>query len=145
MGQKKRPKPLLRRRRSSTNAVRNRQSKTAQHLQTLEKIGTTQAALKESKLKCPALEKSLHRRLWEREENNWKELKEKEDSVNKEKDQEFRRKLDLKQQKFNKVFKEKKGNMRQRLLLLEQKFNNEQKEMKEKYEEEMLIREKWLK
>lgn len=87
-----------------------------------------EAALKESTLKCAALEESLQRQLKEKEESHRREVKEREGSVKHVKDKEFQKRLQENKKKLNEDLNEKVEAMRQELLLIGEDFKKQRHE-----------------
>lgn len=126
------------------NVEQKRRLRTVTHVETLAELSRTQAALGESKGKCAALQDSLKTQLQEKEENHWRELKEKEQSVKKKMAEDHERELEKMQQRFDEDVQAKEEAMRQEHLRLKEKFIKQRNERETKYEKDIVKKEEWL-
>ncbi|TWW77986.1 putative protein tag-278 [Takifugu flavidus] len=127
-----------------SRAVERQQMRTVARVETLTQLNSTQAALKESNLKCASLEETLHSQQQEKEERHRRELMEQEKGFNKTLlviQEKFERKLEEESQRSN----EEKEAMRQQLFLKEKKFQKLLDEEKHKSNEKIMEKEESLK
>ncbi|TWW63992.1 trichohyalin-like [Takifugu flavidus] len=127
-----------------SKAVKRRQMRTVAHVETLTLLNSTQAALKESKLKCASLEETLHSQQQEKEERRRRELMEQEEGLNHKLlviEEELERQLEEEKQRNN----EEKEAMRQQLFRQEEKFKKLLDEERHKYDEKIVENEESLK
>ncbi|XP_056873507.1 GRB10-interacting GYF protein 2-like isoform X2 [Takifugu flavidus] len=127
-----------------SRAVKRRQMRTVAHVEALTLLNRTQAALKESELKCASLEETLHSQQQENEETHRRELMEQEEGLNQKLlviQEEFERKLQEERQRSH----EEKEAMRQQLFLEEKKFQKVLDDEKQKYNEKILQKEELMK
>ncbi|TWW73841.1 hypothetical protein D4764_15G0012370 [Takifugu flavidus] len=106
-----------------SRAVERRHMRTVAHMETLTQLNTTQAALKESNLKCASLEETLHSQQQEKEERHKRELMEQEEGFNQKLlviEEEFVRKLEEEKHRSN----EEEEALRQQLFLKEKNSTN---------------------
>ncbi|TWW73873.1 trichohyalin-like [Takifugu flavidus] len=127
-----------------SRAVERRHMRTVAHMETLTQLNTSQAALKESNLKCASLEETLHSQQQEKEERHKRKLMEQEEGFNQKLlviEEEFVRKLEEDKQRFD----EEKEALRQQLFLKEKKFNKLLEEEQNKYNEMIVDKEESMK
>ncbi|XP_056912762.1 trichohyalin-like isoform X2 [Takifugu flavidus] len=127
-----------------SRAVKRHQMRTVAHMETLTQLNTTQAALKESNLKCASLEETLHSQQQEKEERHKRKLMKQEEGFNQKllvTEEEFVRKLEEEKHRFD----EEKEALRQQLFLKEKKFNKLLEEEQNKYNEMIVDKEESMK
>ncbi|TWW73820.1 trichohyalin-like isoform X1 [Takifugu flavidus] len=127
-----------------SRAVKRRHMRTVADVETLTQLNTTQAALKESNLKCASLEETLHSQQQEKEERHKRELMEQEEGFNQKllvNEEEFERKLEEEKQRFD----EKKEALRQQLFRQDDKFKKLLEEEQYKYHEKIFEKEESMK
>ncbi|TWW67136.1 GRB10-interacting GYF protein 2-like [Takifugu flavidus] len=127
-----------------SRAVKRRQMRTVAHVEALTLLNSTQAALKESELKCASLEETLHSQQQENEETHRRELMEQEEGLNQKLlviQEEFETKLQEERQRSH----EEKEAMRQQLFLEEKTFQKLLDEETQKYHEKILQKEELMK
>ncbi|TWW71429.1 hypothetical protein D4764_17G0009120 [Takifugu flavidus] len=120
-----------------SRAVKRGQMRTVAHVETLTQLNSTQAALKESNLKCASLEETLHSQQQEKEERHRRELIEQEEGFHQKLlviEEEFETKLEEEKHRFN----EEKEALRQQLFLQQEKFKKLLDEEKHKYNEKII-------
>lgn len=96
------------------NAVEKRRMRTVTHVETLAELDSTQAELKESQVKCAALEESLQKMLKDKEESHQKDVKEKQETV-KQMEEEYKREQKKRQQNYEEELQKKEEAMRREL------------------------------
>ncbi|TWW79091.1 hypothetical protein D4764_10G0001210 [Takifugu flavidus] len=120
-----------------SRAVKRRRMRTVAHVETLTQLNTTQAALKESNLKCASLEETLQTQQQEIEERCSRELTEQEEGLRHKLlgiEEEFKGKLEEERQRSY----EEKEALRQQLFLQEEKFKKLLDEEQLKYAEKVM-------
>lgn len=127
-----------------SKAVLKRRTRTLIHVETLEELRSSKAALDESQYKCAALEESLNMKLQERQETLQRQLKEKEESVKEMMEEKFERELDERKQRFEDDLRRKEEALMLEQALLEEKFIKEKIERDKQFDEELCKKERWL-
>ncbi|TWW73745.1 hypothetical protein D4764_15G0011410 [Takifugu flavidus] len=127
-----------------SRAVKRRHMRTVADVETLTQLNSTQAALKESNLKCASLEETLHSQQQELEERHKRELMKQEEGFNEKLlviEEEFERRLEGEKKRFN----ERREALRQQLFRQETNFKKLLEEEQHKYNEEMVKKEESMK
>lgn len=126
-----------------SKALRKKNMRSFMHVETLAELSSTEEALKQSGMKCAALEESVQR-LQVQDENHKKELREKEESLEKMIEEEQERELLKVRKMFEEELQRKEENMKQQFFQMEKNLQDELKKQKEKYDDKILEKEDWL-